>query len=214
MNDINALIAPPQPFSALIFDCDGTLADTLPNHFRSWILALRLFGADFDEDHFYSMSGMTTNATIEALNEEFGYGLDVRQTHDEKENRYKEMIASVREIKAVADVVRAYHGRVPLAVATGATRDVVEATLAATGLRSYFSVVVTADDVVNGKPAPDTYLLAAERLGVAPSECVVYEDAEMGLESARRAGMRLIDVRVLWQGRRCPTPLEPMLKAT
>lgn len=208
MNENITIIAPPEPFKALIFDCDGTLADTLPNHYRSWVEALGLFGAQFDEDHFYGMSGMTTNATIEALNAEFGYGLDVARTHDEKEKRYKALLHTVREIGPVADIVRAYHGMVSLAVATGATRDVVEATLAATDLRSYFTVVVTADDVVNGKPAPDTYLLAAQRLGVLPSECVVYEDAEMGLESARRAGMRCIDVRILWPGRRSPSPID------
>ncbi|MGO8670620.1 MAG: HAD family hydrolase [Capsulimonadaceae bacterium] len=200
-------IRPPEPFAALIFDCDGTLADTLPNHYRSWVEALRTFGGDFTPDDFYALSGMTTQATIALLNERYGYGLEVALTDAEKERRYVEGVRSVCEIRAVADVARMYFGRVPMAVATGATRIVVLATLRAAGLQNLFDTIVSADDVERGKPAPDVYLAAADRLGVKPQDCVVYEDADLGIEAARRAGMRVVDVRVLWDGRPGPTPL-------
>ena len=109
------------------------------------------------------------------------------------------MLHTIKEIKAVADIARAHHGQVPIAVASSGMGRVVTKTLTAVGLLPLFDVIVTADDVTHGKPAPDLFLLAAERLGVAPADCIVYEDGDPGLEAARRAGMRAVDVRVLWQ---------------
>lgn len=194
-----SLIAPPEPYAALIFDCDGTLADTMPNHYRAWQEALRALGAEFTEQRFYELGGMPTDEIIRTINREGGYDLDVDQTHADKEQRYVEMLHSVVEVTAVAEIARAHHGKVPMAVASGGIRSVVERTLTATGLLPLFDAVVTADDVKHGKPAPDIFLRAAELLSVAPESCVVYEDGDFGLEAARRAGMRAVDVRVLWQ---------------
>ncbi len=192
-------IAPPEPFKALIFDCDGTLADTMPNHFKAWAASLQSFGADLTEANFYRMGGWPNRAIIEDLNRQGGYGLDVDRTQEDKERRYLELLHTVEEIKAVADVARAYHGRVPMAVASSGSGHVVRETLAYTGLLPLFGVVVTADDVTHGKPAPDLFLLAAARLGFAPADCIVYEDGDPGMEAARRAEMRAVDVRVLWR---------------
>ncbi len=192
-------IAPPQPYKALIFDCDGTLADTMPNHYKAWAASLQSFGADLTEENFYRMGGWPNKAIIDDLNREFGYGLDIERTQEDKERRYVEMQHSVQEIAAVADIARAHHGQVPMAVASSGMGQVVHQTLTATGLISLFDVIVTADDVTHGKPAPDLFLLAAERLGAAPTDCIVYEDGDPGLEAARRANMRAIDIRVLWQ---------------
>jgi len=192
-------IAPPEPYKAIIFDCDGTLADTMPNHAKAWVASCRSFGLDMTEEPFIEMGGLPNRAIIERLNDEFGAKLDVARTQEDKERRYLEMLHTVIEIKAVADVARAHRGQVPIAVASSGMRHVVEKTLAAVGLISLFDVIVTADDVVHGKPAPDLFLLAAERLGVAPVDCIVYEDGDPGLEAARRANMRAVDVRVLWQ---------------
>ena len=201
MTDIIDLIAPPEPFGAIIFDCDGTLADTMPTHFEAWVAALRSFGADMTVEEFYGWAGVTTDEIIASLNDKHGYTLDITETHHVKEQMYKELVQhAVEEIKAVTDIVRRYHGKVPMAVASGGTRDIVDATLAATGLGKYFDAIVTASDVVNGKPAPDTFLLAAEKLGVDPVDCVVYEDGNPGIVGARAAGMRVVDVRVLWDG--------------
>ena len=194
-----ARIAPPEPYSALIFDCDGTLADTMPGHFTAWVQTLRSLGADITEEKFYEMAGVPSAAIIETLNREHGYTLDVQHTLHAKERMYVDGLHDVQEITAVTDIARAHAGKVPMAVASGGLRSVVHATLDALSLRSLFDAVVTADDVLHGKPAPDIFLRAAEMLGIAPQDCIVYEDGDPGLEAARRAGMRSVDVRVLWQ---------------
>lgn len=193
-----AQIAPPEPFSALIFDCDGTLADTMPGHFTAWVAALRAGGGDITEERFYSLAGVTSAAIIEILNQEHGYALSVPETVEAKEKLYVNALHEIQEIKAVADIARAYHGKVPMAVASGGLRGVVHATLDTIGLRPLFDAIVTADDVVHGKPAPDIFLEAAKRLGVPPADCIVYEDGDPGIVAAHAAGMRVIDVRVLW----------------
>lgn len=193
-----SLIAPPQPYAALIFDCDGTLADTMPAHFAAWIAALHSLGADISEKRFYELGGVPSAAIIEILNEENGYTLDVARTVEEKERRYVEGLHQAQEIKAVTDIARANKGKVPMAVASGGLRHIVTRTLDTLGLTPLFDTVVTADDVVRGKPSPDMFLLAAERLGVVAKDCVVYEDGEPGILAARAAGMRVVDVRVLW----------------
>jgi len=193
-------IAPPEPFGALIFDCDGTLADTMPGHFTAWVAALRAGGGDISEKQFYSLAGVTSAAIIDILNREHGYTLNVAETVEAKEKRYVETLHEVEEIKAVADIARAYRGKVPMAVASGGLRSVVHATLDTIGLRPLFDAVVTAEDVIHGKPAPDIFLEAARRLGVPPADCIVYEDGDPGIVAARAAGMRVIDVRVLWDG--------------
>lgn len=196
---INKLIAPPEPFKAIIFDCDGTLADTMPTHVKAWVASYHSFGIDIAEKPFFEMGGMNNRMIIETLNRKFGYSIDIETMQDRKENRYLEMLHTITEIKAVADIARAHHGQVPIAVASSGLGKIVVQTLAQIGLSSLFEAVVTADDVQHGKPAPDLFLLAAERLGVAPTDCIVYEDGDPGLEAARRANMRAVDVRVLWR---------------
>lgn len=195
----SAKIAPPEPFQAIIFDCDGTLADTMPSHVKAWVASYQSMGIEIDETPFFDMGGLPNRAIIETLNRELGQSFDVETTQEDKERRYLEMLHQVTEIKAVADIARAYHGVVPIAVASSGMRRVVKKTLTTVGLISMFEVIVTADDVTHGKPAPDLFLLAAQRLGVAPADCIVYEDGDPGLEAARRAEMRAVDVRVLWR---------------
>jgi beta-phosphoglucomutase family hydrolase len=193
------LIEPPKPYSALIFDCDGTLIDTMPLHYQAWVKALSASGVHFTEKQFYDFAGMPTVEILRIINEEYGCNLDVDATHEEKERIFVELAHQIAEVRAVANIAREHFGKTPMAVASGGIRSVVEQTLTTAGLRQLFAVVVTAEDVKNGKPAPDMFLLAAERMAVAAKDCIVYEDAEQGLEAARRAGMRAIDVRVLWQ---------------
>lgn len=185
----------PANAAGLVFDCDGTVADTMPLHYRAWLAALREHGQDFPEALFYEMAGIPTRRIVELLNERHGYALPVDDTAEDKERRYVEMIDQVRPIEPVVALVERYAGRFPMAVATGGTRAICTRTLSALGLVARFDAIVTADDVAHGKPAPDIFLEAARRLGVSPARCVAFEDAELGLQSARAAGMVVIDIR-------------------
>ena len=196
---LNELIAPCPPYAALIFDCDGTLADTLSVHCQTWQAAFRKFEAELPEAWYYERTGFSALKLIQAFNLSFGYTIDENMVDAERQQQFSDLIDQVQEVEAVAAIARANHGKVPMAVASNGTRAVVEPTIEAIRLRSLFHTIVTLDDVTAGKPAPDLFLLAAERMGVAPDECIVYEDSDSGLEAARRAGMRWIDVRVLWQ---------------
>ena len=194
------LQSPTPGFKALIFDLDGTLVDSMPAHFKSWCQALRKQGHQgvFPEDVFYAMGGRPTRDIVETLNGEQDLGLDADAVAYAKKKAYLKNLDAIELIPEVADVARAYRGKVPLAIASGGSRDVVEKTLQKLGISDWFDEVVTATDVKNGKPAPDIFLEAAARLDVDPKDCVVYEDARPGIVAAREAGMEVIVV---------PTPL-------
>ena len=180
---------------ALIFDCDGTLADTMPAHYQAWLEVLRPHGIDFPEDRFYAMGGMPTDKIVVELAGEAGKVLDVDELVRQKAAAFLRKMGEVRPIEKVVDVARANRGKLPMAVASGGQRRMVEMTLAQIGVLDWFPVVVTAEDTRHHKPEPDAFLEAARRLGVAPAACTVYEDTDLGLEAARRAGMRAVDVR-------------------
>jgi beta-phosphoglucomutase family hydrolase len=184
-----------RPFRGAIFDCDGTLADTMPLHYRAWVEALAARNAEISEKLFYDLGGVPTADIVRILNNRFGYGLDVDETADAKEAAYEALLPMAAPVSRVVALVRDYHGRYPLAVASGGIRRLVDMTVGALGLTQHFHAVCTAEDVERGKPEPDLFLLAAAQLGVAPEECVVFEDSELGLEAARRAGMQPVDVR-------------------
>ena len=191
------LLALPYDFipGGAIFDCDGTLADTMPMHYRAWCDTLASTGCPFPEELFYSWGGVTTAEVVARLNETYGVALSPEQTAVDKERCYRNLIPGVQPIRLVIDEVERLYGHCPLAVATGGMRFVVEETLRTLDLLRYFPVIVAGEDVTQGKPAPDIFFRAAERMGVPAQECVVYEDADPGLEAAHRAGMRMVDVR-------------------
>ena len=184
-----------QDFPGAIFDCDGTLADTMPLHYRAWVETLAPHNVEFAEQLFYDLGGVPTLDIVHILNERFGYGLDPEAIAHAKEERYETLLPQAAPVPKVVELVRAYHGQVPQAVASGGLRRLVDKTVAALGLTDHFHAVCTAEDVARGKPEPDLFLLAAERMGVTPQGCVVFEDSDLGLEAARRAGMIGIDVR-------------------
>jgi HAD superfamily hydrolase (TIGR01509 family) len=189
------LAALTRPFRAAIFDCDGTLAHTMPLHYRAWVEALRARESEMAEQLFYDLAGVPTKDIVSILNDRFGYRLDVEETAAAKEALYEELLPQAPPVPRVVSLVRDYHGRYPLAVASGGLRRLVERTLQGLGLQGHFDVLCTTEDVARGKPAPDLFLYAAERLGVPPIDCVVFEDADLGLEAARRAGMQPVDIR-------------------
>lgn len=188
---------PERDFDAYIFDCDGTLADTMGLHYEAWKLALEPHGADLPEDLYYQWGGRPTKEIVEALNEMQGLYMDADRIVVVKEGLYHSLIPQVQPIESVIAVARSMHGKKPMAVASGGGRNSVTKTLTSLGLMELFDAIITSEDYKNGKPAPDPYLEAARRLGVSPAGCLVFEDTQIGLESARAAGMEcvLVDSR-------------------
>ena len=191
----SSTIAPTPPYKALVFDCDGTLADTLPVQFQTWFAALKAVGAEISRDWYYQDCGTSAEEMLQILKITFGYDFDTTAVIVERQQHYQTLNSTIKEVTAVADLVRHHYSKVSMAVASGGERSVLEATLKTIKLRPFFNTIVSIDDVEKGKPEPDIFLLASQRLNVAPQDCIVYEDTETGLEAARRAGMRAIDVR-------------------
>ena len=182
---------PAGDFSAFIFDCDGTLADSMPLYHRAWQRALAAHGATFEFtwELFMSRAGMSTALTVEGLNAQFGTSLEATSVEAHQHAEYLALIETVKPIDPIVEVARRYFGKLPMSVASGGARPLVERTLTLIGVEELFPVVVVAADVTRGKPAPDIFLLAAERMGVPPAACLVFEDGEPGILGARRAGM-------------------------
>jgi len=189
---------PPPGTAGLIFDCDGTLADTMPIHFRAWTTMLEPHALAFSEEHFFEYAGMPSVSIIGVLANAQGrtFEMSVVETMvADKEALYVEMLDAVRPIVSVLDVAARYRGVLPMAVASGGEGWVVRRTLATIGAEDWFDAIVGAEDTERHKPEPDVFLEAARRLGVEPRSCVVFEDSDLGLLAAVRAGMRGIDIR-------------------
>ena len=187
---------------AIIFDCDGTLADTMPAHYEAWVAILDRYDLEMSEDRFYALGGWPTQRVAELLIAESGRQIDAVKLSHEKETLFTEMLHLVRPIEPVVEVARRERGRLPIAVATGAVRPICERILHQIGLPGWFDTIVSSEDVAAHKPSPDIFLEAARRLGVEPARCRVYEDTDPGVEAARRAGMHYVDVRQLHKPRR------------
>ena len=183
---------PIRQFGGYIFDCDGTIADTMPIHYRAWSLAMLDFGGQFPEDLFYQWGGKPTAVIVEHLNEKFGLSLHVDETVRRKESYYLEGVRDAQPILPVLEIAVGMRGIKPLAVASGGHREPVEATLKAIGVLDMFDAVVCAEDYERGKPFPDPFLEAARRLGVPAEDCLVFEDSPTGIEAAKAAGMHYV----------------------
>ncbi len=189
-------------YAALVFDCDGTLVDTMPAHWRAWNATATRYNLDFPEDRFYALGGVPAPTIVATLAAEAGLDLDADAIAHEKESLYAEQLTAAEPIHAVVEIARQFRGKMPMAVATGAHRWVCHHTLDLVGIRDWFDHIVTFEDVARPKPAPDTYLEAARRLGLNPADCLAFEDADPGIASARAAGMDVVDVRQLTTTRR------------
>ncbi len=185
----------PDDIQALIFDCDGTLIDTMPIHYQAWCQMLGEYGLVMSEKLFYSYAGWPTVKMIEVLAKDQGITCNPEELAHRKELLYIERMAAAEPIHSVVAIAQREKGKRKLAVASGGWHNLVRQSLKNAGIEELFDTVVGADDVAHGKPAPDVFLKAARQLGVSPEHCVVYEDGEPGFAAARAAGMRLVDVR-------------------
>jgi len=191
---------PPEPFSAIIFDCDGTLVDSTRLYFRAWNTLFNKYGAEMPWTWFVVHLGCSWPQILGAYQKECGIVLDPSTALEQFNHAYRNAMDTLSEIEIVGEVARRHFGKVPMAVASGGTREIVEATLMATNLLGLFDAVVTIEDVQGrGKPAPDMFLEAARRLRVPPRECTVFEDSDEGIEAARLAGMTATDVRLVYR---------------
>lgn len=193
------LTLPPGKFDAYLFDCDGTIADSMPLHYLAWRRALGEWKCDFDERLFYEWGGRPTTEIIATLNTMRGLKMPVQEVADRKEALYYEFLPRLKAIPEVLEHIEAQHGRIPFAVVSGSTRESVEASLRSLSLLDRFDTLVCAGDYKNAKPAPDAFLVAAERLGVKPEACLVFEDTEMGIQAARAAGMASVKIPLPWE---------------
>jgi HAD superfamily hydrolase (TIGR01509 family) len=189
---------PAGDFAAYLFDLDGTLIDSMPVHLRAWSLALDHAGlrVPFDTEYFYSLGGVPTFESAVIYGEHYGIPLDPHHVVEEKEQLYLALLSEVTVIEPVAAFARRVAATCPVAIVTGGGPEIAYPALDAAGLRDLFPVVITPEDVPpgRGKPAPDMFLLAAERLGVPANRCLVFEDAQPGVAAARAAGMQVVVV--------------------
>jgi len=178
----------------LIFDIDGTICDTMPVHFIAWRQTAAEHGIDFTPELFVEVTGVPAFQTSQYLKNKFNADFDELEFTHRKEERYEQNMGQAKPIEPVVKIIRENKGKLPMACGTGGSQYLAWKTLEIAGVKDCFEHVVAAEDVVNHKPFPDTFLKAAELIGVQPSDCEVYEDGQLGLDAAKRAGMMFVDV--------------------
>jgi len=170
----------------------------MPLHYLAWSEALGEWNCKFSEERFYELGGVPIVEIIERLGREQGVEMPVAEVAERKEELYFEHLPKLQSVPEVLEHIDAQQGNIPFAVVSGSTRDSVEASLRAIGLLDRFDVLVCAGDYAKSKPDPEPFLLAAQRLGVQPDTCLVFEDTQMGIDSATAAGMASVRVPPPW----------------
>jgi HAD superfamily hydrolase (TIGR01509 family) len=190
---------PEGTFKAYLFDCDGTIVDSMPLHSTAWNKVLSEWNCIFDEELFYAWGGMPVAEIIAALNERHGLAMPVDEVMTRKEALYYELLPELEAVPEVLEHIVASYGKIPFAVVSGSSRESVILSLEKLKLLDRFETLVCAGDYKRGKPDPEPFLIAAERLGVAPEDCLVFEDTEMGIQSATAAGMASVKIPQPWE---------------
>jgi HAD superfamily hydrolase (TIGR01509 family) len=181
-------------FKAYLFDCDGTIADSMPLHYKAWKKALGEWNCEFEEELFYAWGGMPVAEIVSTLNEKHELSMPVESVSRRKEALYFELLPQLKAVPDVLEQIEAGYGTIPLAVVSGSTRESVTASLIALKLLDRFDTMVCAGDYTQSKPEPEAFLLAAARLGVQAEFCLVFEDTDMGIQAATAAGMASVKV--------------------
>ena len=189
-----SLSLPDGEFHAYLFDCDGTIADSMPLHYVAWRDALAVWNCSFSEELFYSWAGLPVAKIISLLNQKHGLNMPVEEVERRKEELYLESLPNLKAVPEVLEHIELQYGRIPLAVVSGSTRESVSASLRSLRLLDKFETLVCAGDYEKGKPDPEAFLTAAARLNVQPESCLVFEDGELGIEAAKAAGMASVKV--------------------
>jgi HAD superfamily hydrolase (TIGR01509 family) len=192
---------PAGPFNAYLFDCDGTIADSMPLHYVAWKKALGEWNCEFAEELFYAWGGRPTAEIVATLNQTQGLSMPVESVANRKEEFYFKMLPELKAVPEVLEHIEAQHGRIPFAVVSGSARDSVTASLVRLNLLDRFDTLVCAGEYKKSKPDPEAFLLAATKLGVAPKNCLVFEDTDMGIQAATAAGMASVKVPPPWARR-------------
>ncbi|KMT64603.1 HAD family hydrolase [Catenovulum maritimum] len=185
-----------EEYDAIIFDMDGTLVDSGRLHQNAWTLTLNKFGIPIEPELMRSLAGVPTKETVEILVEHFEIALKAStdEVNDYKEAIVQETIQNYVKPTQLAEFALDNLGKRPMAVGTGAYTEEAKLVLETCGLSHLIDYVVGADQVLNPKPAPDTFLRCAELMGMKPEQCIVFEDAKAGIKAAQDAGMDVIDV--------------------
>lgn len=185
----------PDHIKGLIFDIDGTLADTMPAHYRASTRVAKEYGFEFPLDFFIKMAGIpTTDVFRELLTRQNKSHISAEIVSALKEKYYLEEVPSIRPISYTMDIVKKYAGKIPMSMGTGGTLEVAIPNIKQIGVDTYIDILVSAEDVTKHKPSPDTFLECARRMGIAPEYCLVFEDAVNGFKAAEAGGMEWIDV--------------------
>lgn len=190
---------PEGTFKAYLFDCDGTIADSMPLHYIAWRSVLAEWGCEFSEEVFYAWGGMPVAEIISTLNLRHGLKMPVEHVSRRKEELYFEALPQLRAVPEVLEHIEDQFGRIPFAVVSGSTKDSVVASLESLKILDRFDTLVCAGDYEKSKPDPEPFLMAAHRLGVAPESCLVFEDTDMGVQAATAAGMASVKVPAPWE---------------
>jgi len=193
------LTLPHGSFGAYLFDCDGTIADSMPLHYIAWKKALAEWNCEFDEKLFYAWGGMPIVEIVSTLNKMHSLNMPVEIVARRKESLYYDLLPQLKPVPEVLEHIEAQHGHIPFAVVSGSSKESVTESLRSLGLLDRFDTMVCAGDYQKSKPDPEAFLLAATRLGVAPQSCLVFEDTEMGIQAATAAGMASVKILQPWE---------------
>lgn len=180
----------------LIFDLDGTLIDSMSLHYESYNYALQEYGIEYDKELFFARAGIPTDVTFRYIADQFNITeLDPNKATLIKRGYYLKNLHKISIIEPVFEIVKYYHGKLPMGIGTGGYPDAVHAALKKTGLMEYFDPIITIADVERPKPYPDTFIKCALGIGVDPKDAIVFEDGPSGIKAAIDGGFQYIDVR-------------------